>query len=408
VRITRKSRHETAGVPAVVVGGSLNALGVVRSLTRGGVPVLVLERTRRCPGRWSRHARFVQVPSVEGRSLVDALRSLADRIRQRPVLILTDDRAVEAVSEQRDELEPHYRIQLPPRDMVPVLADKRLFQQFAEKGGLPVPRSIIVNDRSEVPLLARLTPPMVIKPANKALVLGTENERVVRADTLDHAREVAERMVGPAQGLLAQEWIDGPDTDIHFAFFVCDARSRLVSYFLGRKLVCEPPRIGITAVCTRADDPTGELEGVVRRYAMLSGYAGIGGLELKRERGSRRFVIVEPTVGRTDWQEEIATLSGVNIPLAAYRTALGQPVQPVQPAPRASAPVAWRSSREHAPPPGELPAGSRLVDGYFRPTDPFPGLYYYGFERFAVRLWHLVSQPGKWMERAARLGDRHD
>jgi D-aspartate ligase len=390
-------------IPAVVVGGTLNALGVVRSLTSGGVPTLLLETTQRCPSRWSRHCRFVRVPSIEGRALVDALRSLAAETRQRPVLFLTDDRAVEAVSAFREELEPGFRVQLPPKAIVPVLADKTAFQRFAEKEGLPVPRSVVLRDRSELQLLDELTPPLVIKPASKALVLNSDIERAVRVETLAQAREVAERIVERARGLIAQEWIDGPDTGIHFAFFVCDTGSRVVAYFQGRKVVCEPPRIGSTALCTEAHDPTGELESVVRQYLSRSGYVGIGGLELKRDQRSGRFIIVEPTVGRTDWQAEIATLCGVNIPLAAYRTALGQPVEP---AARAEAPVAWRSSRAYRPPPGELPVGTRLVDGYFRRTDPLPGLYYYGFERFAVRLWHLVSQPGRWLERATRLGGR--
>jgi predicted ATP-grasp superfamily ATP-dependent carboligase len=286
---------------------------------------------------------------------------------------------------------------------VPVLADKTAFQRFAEKEGLPVPRSVILRDRGEVSLLDGLTPPLVIKPANKALLLNSGIERAVRADTLEQAREVAERLVERAQGLIAQEWIDGPDTEIYFTFFVCDAQSRVTAYFQGRKVVCEPPRVGNTALCIEAHDPTGELERLTRRYLTLAGYAGIGGLEFKREQRSGRFIIVEPTVGRTDWQEEIATLCGVNIPLAAYWTALGQPIEPVA---RSAAPVAWRSSRAHRPPPGELPDGTRLIDGYFRPTDPGPGLYYYGFERFAVRLWHLASQPGRWIERAIRLGGK--
>src|ERR1700722_7970362 len=77
-------------VPAIVVGGSLNALGVVRSLTSGGVPTILLETTDRCPGRWSRHCRFVRVKSLDGRALIDelkALSALSGQSGQRPVLI---------------------------------------------------------------------------------------------------------------------------------------------------------------------------------------------------------------------------------------------------------------------------------------------------------------------------------
>jgi D-aspartate ligase len=388
-------------VPAVVVGGSLNALGVVRSLTSGSVPTLLLETTQRCPTRWSRHCRFVRVPSVEGRPLIEALGALSARLDERAVLIMTDDRAVEAVSSFREELEAGYHFKLPPKSMVPLLADKASFQLLAESEGLPVPRSAILRDSTEVSLLERLTPPLVIKPASKALVLNSDIERAVRVETLEQARAVVAERVLRAGGLIVQEWIDGPDTEIYFVLFVCDAESRMTAHFKGRKVVCEPPRVGSTALCTEAEDPTGELVRLTQRYLSTVGYVGIGGLEFKRDQRSGRFIIVEPTVGRTDWQAEIATLCGVNLPLAAYRTALGQPVEP---AARAQSPVAWRSSRSYEAPPGELRPGTRLVDGYYRPSDPLPGLYYYGFERFAVRLWNLVSQPGRWYERATRLG----
>jgi hypothetical protein len=173
----------------------------------------------------------------------------------------------------------------------------------------------------------------------------------------------------------------------------------MVAYFAGRKVVCTPPRIGSTAICTAARDESGEIERITRAYVAAARYVGVGGLELKRDQLRRRFVIVEPTVGRTDRQAEIATLYGINIPLAAYRTALGQRLEPPV---RTTVPFAWRVSREHRVPPGELPAGTRVVDGHFRASDPLPGAYYYGYERVAVRLWNLVSRPERWVERATR------
>jgi predicted ATP-grasp superfamily ATP-dependent carboligase len=342
----------------------------------------------------------VPVATLEGRPLVEALKALATDSEQRPVLILTDDRAVDTVSVHRDELAPMYRIQLPPEAVVPVLADKTHFQQFAEKVGLPVPRSVVVRHPSDLGQLTSLTPPLILKPANKALVLSGRIERAVRVDTIDEARAAVSRMLERAQSLIVQEWIDGQDTDIFFSFFVCDVQSRLMALFHGRKVVCAPPHIGNTALCAEAHDVTGELERLTRQFIAAAGYVGIGGIEFKRDQRTGRFVIVEPTVGRTDWQEEIATLCGVNVPLIAYFTALDQPVEALR---REWRPFAWRSSRSYRAPAGQLAEGVRVVDGHFRITDPIPGIYYYGFERFAVRLWNLATQPGRFIERAARF-----
>jgi predicted ATP-grasp superfamily ATP-dependent carboligase len=54
--------------PAVVVGGTLTALGVVRSLARAGIPVYLACDTRFCPAGLSRHCTLLRVPDLKGRA----------------------------------------------------------------------------------------------------------------------------------------------------------------------------------------------------------------------------------------------------------------------------------------------------------------------------------------------------
>src|SRR4029079_11592213 len=135
----------------------------------------------------------------------------------------------------------------------------------------------------------------------------------------------------------------------------------------GRKLICSPPEVGSTEVCCAAGEASEELVRLSERFIAHSGYRGIGGVEFKRDRRDGRFVIVEPTVGRTDWQAEIATLCGVNLPLHAYLNELELP------SPTATIEVrlasAWSSSLFHRRP-GGLPPGVRVRDGYLRLNDP--------------------------------------
>ena len=51
-------------------------------------------------------------------------------------------------------------------------------------------------------------------------------------------------------------------------------------------------------------------------------------MEFKRDARTGEFLMIEPTVGRVDWQEEVATLNGVNIPLAAYLHEIGAEAAP--------------------------------------------------------------------------------
>jgi D-aspartate ligase len=186
--------------------------------------VYMVTTTRRCPAAWSRFCRVVQLPSLSGRALIDGLKRLANRIGQKPVLILTGDAEVDAVSTFREELEPLFRISLPSKEVVTLLADKTLFQKYAEREQFPVPRAIVITRASELQLIAGLTPPLVIKPGDKTLVLSGQVERAVRVNTLERARSEASRMLHHAARLVVQEWVDGADTEIYFTLFACDSR----------------------------------------------------------------------------------------------------------------------------------------------------------------------------------------
>lgn len=203
-----------SGIPAVAVGGSLNALGVIRSLSQGHMPLFVVETTRQAAACWSRYCRFVTAPSLNGAPLVNTPVELGTRLRSRPVLILASDESVDTISAARSEIETLYRISLPSAKIVQALADKTKFQLLAEGEGFRVPRGVAVSNIDDCALIRLLTAPVVLKPADKTLVLADIAERAVRADTPADAEQVAHRMLRQAPRLIVQEWIDGPETTL--------------------------------------------------------------------------------------------------------------------------------------------------------------------------------------------------
>jgi D-aspartate ligase len=386
-----RSQKDAQGLtPAVVVGGSLNALGVVRSLSAGAMPIYLLDTTRACAAAWSRHCRFVPIPALEGKALIDALIALAAALGCRPVLILTSDQCVDTVSAHRQELESRYHISLPSDQTVRALADKTLFQSLAERAGFEVPRAVCVANAADLEQIAGLRPPLIIKPGDKTLVLRGLAERILRADSVTEAQQACVRMLVNVPAIIVQEWIDGPDSDLLFTLFACDSGGRLLGMFHGRKLVCDPPAVGTTAICCAAPEMAAELLAPTQNFIAQVSYRGLGSLEFKRDRQRNRLAIIEPTVGRTDWQSEIATLCGVNLPLSLYRAELGLPQTP----PRPQATVAWRSSAGYR---ADVGTKTRTVDGFFRLSDPLPACYYYLYERGLMRVWRrfvrVVANP---------------
>lgn len=356
--------------PAVVVGAQVNGLGVVRSLAAAGVPTTVVDDNLRGAAMWSRWSKSHLIDQTFGRPLIDGLLKLRETLPARPVLILADELAVNTVSEHRAELSSAYRLRLPAPPMVLALSNKELFHRFAEAHSLPAPRTIIVKDEGELAQIAELGSPVIVKPADKFLVHMGRLERLSLANTMDDAAAICRRFLTLGETPVVQEWIDGPDSNIYFALFHCGLSPMSRSIFFGRKIAANPPHVGSTAVCVPAPEAAELLRPLTEKFLDVSQYEGLGSLEYKWDARDRRFVIIEPTVGRTDFQEEIATLNGLNLALIAYRYELGLPI----PEQKQVEAAAWRESfRRILVRPGfAMPT----YDGYWRIDDPLPALAY--------------------------------
>ena len=379
-------------VTAIVVGAELNGLGVVRSLARGGIPTVVVDSD---PGRaamHSRHARRHLVRSLAGPQFVEDLLSLGAQFERPPVLLLTAEESVHAVSEHRDQLAPWFRFRLPSQERVRTLCSKADFHAFALEHDFPVPRTVILENPADVGMLAQLQFPCVLKPDDKRNVLNGQKDRAVRVTTLAQATQVAADMLRTPGGIVAQEWIEGPESSIYFTLFYRGEDGNAVAAFTGRKLSCYPADVGSTAVCVAAPQAREALEPLTLAFAECAGMDGMGSMEYKWDELNGRFVMVEPTVGRTDWQEEIATLCGVNLPLAAYCHELGLPVAREMDVQRQ---FAWRATLVERAPAHLLDRRARMVDGYFRWNDPFPALQFYclnhPFRRMSRRWNEIVK-----------------
>jgi hypothetical protein len=178
--------------------------------------------------------------------------------------------------------------------------------------------------------------------------------------------------------LVVQEWVEGADSDLYFCLQYRATDGTTVCSFTGRKLSIWPRDIGGTASCTAAPDARPVLEPLTESFFQRVSFVGMGGLEFKKNASTGRFVMIEPTVGRVDAQEEVATIHGTNIPLAAYRHEIGLPVPRVE---QDSVPVIWRDFWAH----WRSTRGSHseratkgtttVCDAYWRRGDPMPALF---------------------------------
>jgi predicted ATP-grasp superfamily ATP-dependent carboligase len=370
-----------APIPAVVVGAAgACGLGVVRSLSRADIPVILVDNDPSAPAMHSRFARKVAVSRLSGSSLVNDLLALGTTFVDRAVLFLTSDDTALTVSEYRTELAKSYRFRLPSHDCLVSLMRKTSFQELAEAHGFPVPRSVRIESVADLGRLTDIRFPAIVKPAIKtAKYLGGQFARAYKVASCAQAEAVCRRILPLTADLVVQEWIEGADSELYFCLQYRGGDGATVCSFTGRKLSVWPPDVGVTASCTAAPDAQPVLEPLTEAFFRRVSFVGMGGIEFKRDGRTGRFLMIEPSVGRVDAQEEVATIHGANIPLAAYLYEAGLPASRDE---RDTAPVIWRDFWAHwrstrgRRSQWAVQPSTRTYDAYWRLDDPMPALFY--------------------------------
>ena len=211
---------------AIVIGLDINGLGVVRSLSSKGVPVLALHDRPDSPYRLTRHARVLHVEALSGTRLVKQILVLSDKAREKPVLFPTEERSVETLVRHHKDLAAGCRYKLPDGRLLEVLSSKSEFDRLAQMHGFLVPRTWVV-DRGASVELPDIEFPCIVKPSEK-------NEaylRHCRKAYLVHDRGELASALGEVfphvSEVVVQEWVPGGDEEIRFCLFYCGQPGRM-------------------------------------------------------------------------------------------------------------------------------------------------------------------------------------
>jgi D-aspartate ligase len=398
-------RNTTSAEYAIVVGIDLNGLGVIRALGGAGVRVLALDTDLNKATAATRFGQKKRIRALAGADLITELLSLRPQFDSNPVLMLTQEASVATVSAARDRLSDAYRFTMPSQVLMDQLLNKINFQELAERHNCSIPRALRLFDGDGLERVNELRYPCIVKPTAKHPEYGKHFAKAYKVSAAEEVSRLWAAMREIVDEVIVQEWIEGADSDVYFCLqYRPPTRTQSVS-FVGRKTCQWPPQVGGTASCIPAPEVADELTAMTDGFFAAVGFVGVGSMEYKRDRRDGRFYMVEPTVGRTDYQEEIALLNGVNIPLAVFRGELGLSM----PAPTTVSPArAWRDPFGYAralqagasDPLQSLWPGIHICDAYRRLDDPMPSvaLKWAGIKHRLASLFHsgppaAVTQP---------------
>jgi predicted ATP-grasp superfamily ATP-dependent carboligase len=301
-----------------VIGGDYQGLGIVRSLGRRGIDVLVLDDERSI----ARHSRFataaVRVPELrDEEATVETLLGLGERHGLDGwVVFPTREETVAALSRYRERLTARFRIPTPAWDVVEWAWDKRKTYEIAAELGIATPRTWLVGSAHELETIDG-EPPFAVKPAIKERFLYATGAKAWRADTraeLDARFREAAELVG-AEEVIVQELIPGSgETQLAYCAFFRDGRAS--ASMVVRRLRQHPPLFGRASTFVQTIEHP-ELEAISERLLRRIGYYGLVELEYKHDVRDGQTKLLDINA-RTWGYHSLGQRAGVDFPYLLY------------------------------------------------------------------------------------------
>lgn len=400
--IDQPSRQEGA----LVIAEHYRGLALVRSLGRRGIPVWTLEPDIELMASASRYSdNSLRWPAATDREQLDYLFSLAARHRLDGwTLFVSSDEPTMLVARHHAALSKHFRLTVPPWDLLRWAYDKRLTYQMAAEIGVDHPRTFYPKNRDEL-LKLDLPFPVILKPAFKKQVNRFTRDKAWRADdrqTLVARYAEAAELVGPA-AVMVQELIAGGG-EAQFSYGALCSEGRIVASVTARRTRQYPVEFGRSSSFVETiDQPV--IEEPARRLLAAMRYTGLAEVEFKYAQKDGHYKLLDVNPRAWTWQELCAG-AGVDFPYLLWRTIHGELVPELRGRPG----VRWvRLSTDVAAASTEMLRGHLSLRAYlqslkgplefaaFAADDPMPALLraparaYSLSKEFLLSRWRLLQ-----------------
>ncbi len=311
--------------PAVVLQVSwANGLDIIRDLAADDVPLLAVDDNPRALGLHSRLAAGMVCPDPreDEEAFIMFLEQLGPRLPRRAVLFPTHDQYIWPISKSAKRLERWYLIPFSRWETMQRLHDKREQLETAKRVGVDIPKTVFVDGDDDLARGAdEIGFPAIFKPVESLAFKIRFRRHVLEIGSRDELLRVYDK-VRDCGTLMLQDIVPGGDEELYTLGSYLDARSRPLAQFTGHKLRQHPPRFGHVSMAASLWVP--ELAEAGLRLLHELGYHGVSQVEFKRDPRDGRYRLMEVNARHWMWHS-LATACGVNLSLAAYRDAIGDP-----------------------------------------------------------------------------------
>lgn len=313
-------------IGAVITGGDFQGLGILRSLAKKNIPIVLLD-SEHCISRYSRfRKRFIKSPHPsEAETYGNFLMDLAEREKINGWVILPNsDEAVYVLSKYKESLEKFYKIPTPCWEITQYVYDKAKTYQLAEKHGISIPKTYYPQDLSGLRALD-LEFPLVIKPSIRP---NFYNKVKIKAFRINNRNELIKTyqwvssIIDPSE-ILVQEFLPGGPANLYsFCPFFKDGK--VLMSVTARRARQHPMDFGHASTFVELVDVP-EMQRIAETFLKLVDYYGIAEVEFMRDPRDDKYKLIEVNPRFWGWHT-LAIGAGVDFPYVLYQDLIGEEV----------------------------------------------------------------------------------
>jgi D-aspartate ligase len=314
--------------PAVILGGSANAVSVARSLARAGVTVHAVG-SRMSAVRVSRACSSFADLGTDGNIQGRWLEWLERSGPRGAVILPCEDDGLELIARNRPRLLELGYLPVEADDRV-VLAmlDKVQTYELARAAGVPAPEIIMLRDPADADSVERMGLPCCLKPVHshrfqrRASGFG----KVVMVSDRAELEAALARFRELELEMLVTEVIPGGDDQYCSYYTYVDDRGEPLFHFTKSKIRQFPIHFGL--VTYQVTDWNPRVAELGLQFFRSVGLRGIGNVEFKRDPRDGEYKLIECN-HRFTAANELVRKAGIDISLVAYSRLVGLPLPDV-------------------------------------------------------------------------------
>jgi D-aspartate ligase len=314
---------------AIVIGANYGGLGIVRSLGRQGIPVIVLQ-DEHASAAASKFTRFrLPWPELGEESQIAFLLEICHTHNLMGWTIFpTTDESAALLSKHADSLRRHYVLTTPSWPVMQWAYDKRLTYELATELGIDHPSSFQPRNEDEAAALT-CSFPVLLKPAIKHRVNQFTSDRAWPARDRDEliARYREASHLIEQDMILVQELIPGGGEAQYSFAALCD-RGQPLAFGVAQRRRQYPVDFGHGSTYVETvDEP--EIEEPSRRLLAHLEYTGLVELEYKRDPKTGYFKLLDINPRAWAWHS-LGHRAGVDFPYLCWKMVHDEPFETIR------------------------------------------------------------------------------